>query len=252
MPFILPVRMRIEPLVGTHRLALERDGGAWRGVACLHCEPFTSYARWSVRVAELFGPSELAYLERDLHAQRRCSFVMGRVAARRALACYLDVESLVGFDIGRGVFDQPILADARAEVSISHCEGLAFGLAFPAGHQMAIDCEPIAARSAATIRSHVAAAELEACSSLGLGDAAALTLLWVAREALSKVLRCGLMTSPSTLAVERLHREAGGVIRGRFAHFPQYQVLAWVLGERVLGLVAPHRTEASLAEVTTV
>ena len=84
-------------------------------------------------VAELLAPAEAAYFA-DLHFLRRQqSFLLGRYAAKLALQCTLQEPNPKAIDIGRGVFEQPIVSYLSAKtpgVTISHCNEIAVALAW--------------------------------------------------------------------------------------------------------------------------
>ena len=76
------------------------------------------------------------------------------------------------------------------------------------------------------------------CASIDLGA----TVVWTAKEALSKALRCG-MTCPYEL-LEICGLEAcDGIYIGRFKNFGQYKFQSWQARNAVVTIVLPKRTE---------
>jgi len=91
---------------------------------------------------ELLGPTEFAYFSTLPSGRRRQSYLLGRYAAKLTLRDLLQESDFRIIEIGRGVFDQPIVLFAQKQgwgVTISHTDSLAFALAFPTGHPMGID-----------------------------------------------------------------------------------------------------------------
>ena len=75
----------------------------------------------------------------------------------------------------------------------------------------------------------------------GSTDLAA-TVVWTAKEALSKALRCG-MTCPYELLEICGLEQRDGFFLGRFKNFGQYQFQSWQRGNTVVTIVLPKKTE---------
>jgi len=91
---------------------------------------------------ELLGPTEFAYFSTLPFGRRRHGYLLGRYAAKLALRDLLQESDFRIIEIGRGVFDQPIVLFVQKKgwgVTISHTDSLAFALPFPTGHPMGID-----------------------------------------------------------------------------------------------------------------
>jgi phosphopantetheinyl transferase len=193
-----------------------------------------------------FGGEERAYWQRDLAPRRRRSFLLGRVAARRALRL-LGPGPEADRGIGCGVFGQPVVYGGGGyAVSIAHSEALAAAVAFPAGHPLAIDLELLQRDNLEAVQTVLTPEELALVKDLAPGDAAREQrlsfALWSAREALSKVLGCGFMCSAHLLAVKTLEGDAAGGWRGEFRHLGQWAFEVVANGEHMLALVRPKRT----------
>src|SRR3982074_420664 len=67
------------------------------------------------------------------------------------------------------------------------------------------------------------------------------TVIWTAKEALSKVLKCGMMCPFSLLETVALGQDASGYV-GYFRNFGQYKFHAWVLQNHVITIVLPKWT----------
>jgi 4'-phosphopantetheinyl transferase len=70
-------------------------------------------------------------------------------------------------------------------------------------------------------------------------------LLWTAKEALSKVLRCGFMIPFELLEIEMFEPNNDFAI-SYFKNFHQYQALSFPLANTLCSLVYPKKTELSL------
>lgn len=196
-------------------------------------------------------PDELRYFSSLTAARRRQSYLLGRYASKKALSPLLGSAHTTTVAILPGSFDQPVVCGTAEplDVSISHCDGLACAIAFPAGHPMAVDVEQIDPRRAEIMRSQVQPHEFEQVVRRTNSEMVACTVLWTAKEALSKALRCGMTVPLEVLAIETIEDSVWPLV-GTFRNFAQYKFLAWVGRGFVLTAVMPLRstleTEMSL------
>lgn len=206
--------------------------------------------------AEFLHPGEMRFLAGLPAARRRHSYLLGRYAAKRALAAVLPDLAPAIIEIVPGVLDQPVVRHGAREpvdVSISHCDSMACAVAFPAVFPMGVDVEQVEPGRADVMRSQILPEELALARAATASEAAACTLVWTVKEALSKALRCGLTVPFELLALERIESGRGsngaGSLVGGFRNFGQYGFHAWVTEGFVLALVLPRRStlESDLA-----
>lgn len=107
---------------------------------------------------------------------------------------------------------------------------------------MALDVEEPDAARAAIMKSQIEPGELDEAVALTESETGACTLVWTAKEALSKALKCGLTIPFELLAVDRLER-GSAYISGQFRNFGQYKFQTWRHGGVALTLVLPLRSE---------
>jgi 4'-phosphopantetheinyl transferase len=115
-------------------------------------------------------------------------------------------------------------------------------VAFPAGHPMGIDLEAIDAQRLETLRSQMSKFELAWAETAEGGEAQNCTLVWTAKEALSKVLKCGLMSPMEVLGLCDLEPVGKGRWEGHYQNFPQYKCLAWATESSVLAITLPKNS----------
>ena len=181
-------------------------------------------------------------------AAKKESFLLGRLAAKRALGALLDEPDLRQIEIRAGIYGQPLVHHPRAggaQVTLSHSHGLAVALAFPAGVPMGIDLETVAAVPAATILGELEASppELTWLVASGVDDATACCVLWSAREALGKALTVGVNSPLGVLALSEIRSDGDGAWAGRYQNFPQCRCLSQARVGRVLSLALPGVAE---------
>jgi 4'-phosphopantetheinyl transferase len=203
------------------------------------------YSRIIAQAGDFLAPQEAAYFERLRFIRRQQSYLLGRYAAKIAVQKALDEPELRELEIIHGVFGQPLVACSSRRtsgISISHCTGFAVALTFPIGHPMGIDIEKIDPDREATIRTQLSQRELEWVES-GIGARGALmTLLWTAKEALSKALTTGLMSPIEIYHLNQITPVGKGVWTGAFEKFGQYQFVGWVVDRYALSIVLPKYT----------
>lgn len=176
--------------------------------------------------------------------KRRREFLLGRVAAKQALKVLRPDLVAREVSIDAGVFQQPILCSADPNplgVSLSHGGRLAAAVAFPAGHPLGIDVEPIDDSNLSALQSQVSVDELPLATPGGT-EAERFTRVWTIKESLSKVLGCGMMTPFSLFSPVDAAFAGDGSYSGGFEHFPQYRFLSLVTSHMAFALVHPART----------
>ena len=197
---------------------------------------------------EFLAPAEAVYFAGLRYLRRQQSFLLGRYAAKLALQSLLKAADPKAIEIGRGVFEQPLISylSARApEVTISHCDEIAVALAFPSGHPMGVDIEQIDPDRVATIRSQMSPVEREWARSAGADELALSTLIWTAKEALSKALTCGLMSPMEIFNLAEFYPLGLRMWGGLFQNFGQYRFMGWLSRTVAMSVVLPKKSEAA-------
>ncbi len=229
---------------GTIDLGLERASGCLRAVFALSRDA----AGFAPDPSVILAGSELEYWRSVQSPVRKRSYLTGRDAAKQAITAYAGITDPRTLEVVSGVFNQPIVRGANLHsigVSITHSESVACAIAFPEEHPMGVDVESIDAGRAAIMERELAGTEIRTIEGSGCGSIIARVVGWTAKEALSKVLRCGLTCPYSLLTVTRVARFEGR-LTGEFESFGQYRFESWVCGELVLTMVLPRRTRLTV------
>jgi 4'-phosphopantetheinyl transferase len=195
--------------------------------------------------AEFLAPPEAAYFAGLRFLPRQQSFLLGRYAAKLALQYALQAPDLKAIEIDRGVFEQPLVSYLSAKtpgVTISHCNEIAVALAFPAGHPMGVDIERIDAARMMTIQSQLSPLECRWARAAGADEITVSTLIWTAKEALSKALTCGLMSPIEILNLSEFYPLGNRVWGGLFHNFAQYKFVGWINRTLAMSVVLPKKS----------
>lgn len=191
-----------------------------------------------------------SYQDRDIYGRLRNDDKKREFLAGRKAFSLLAEEN--GFreniELVRGVFGHPVLrGDTRIvpEVSLSHSGGVAAVLLFPAGHQMALDLERMIKDRDSRLKAIWSV--LSDKEQIRIGEVSARTgeslyTLWSQKEALSKVLKCGLSV-PFPLLETDIREEFENGQEVFFTHFHQYKGLSFTFMDQfVLTFVLPKKT----------
>lgn len=196
-------------------------------------------------VSNFLSPAEIAYLETLRFPLRRNSFLLGRCAAKKALSHCVGEPDPSRIEIVKGVFDQPVVISSgrkSAELSLSHSAGAAIALACHLGHPIGVDIEFVQDANAEFLSSCLTSHDAKLMAALPQPPPVARYLIWSMKEALSKALRCGLMTPFQVFELSSITLNSGACL-AHFSNFAQYKAHAWLIGRFVLSIVLPRKTE---------
>lgn len=224
-------------------ITLKREG--FTGRAALAWVRLSEFGIIAAQTGDFLHIEEKEVFEALQIERRRVSYLLGRFTAKSALAKCLGTEfQKSAVAIASGIFNQPVIqynSFRPRAVSISHSNRLACSLAFPESHPMAIDVEEADEDRTKIMKTQILPGELNLAESKCVSKDLAATLVWTAKEALSKALRCG-MTCPYEL-LEISDLEVKDDIRvGHFKNFGQYKFMSWHVKNTVVTMVLPRRT----------
>lgn len=229
----------------TEALILKRPEGNLKAAICFFHLPVSVSLEG---LGEDLHHQEAAYYSTLKFETRQRSYLIGRYAAKQAVASLVQEKDLRKILIEQGIFSQPVVRcgdERNIQVSITHCEELGAAVAFPEAHPMGIDLQEIDAKRREVIESQATAAEKKIVSSLSCPYDTLLTLLWTAKEALSKVIKTGL-TSPFTIFEMRTIEIQEDFFVGYFRNFAQYKTLSFEIDHHVCSLVFPKKTQIEI------
>jgi len=164
---------------------------------------------------------------------------------------------LASIAIGFGVFQFPVVkyypGGAAAnrvgpvQVGISHCDDIAVALAFPEEHPLGIDLERAGRANADTIKSYVTPGESVLIARRGIDRDIGFTIFWTMKEALTKILRTGLMVDLSLLEIDSIEIAPDALTyTATFRHLGQFKAMARCEGNYVCSVALPRETTPSL------
>jgi phosphopantetheinyl transferase len=200
----------------------------------------------NARATAILHADELQYFLPLPVVRRRVSYLLGRYAAKRALSAGLGNPAFTSINIVPGVFSNPIVCYPTGnpwQVSISHSDSLVCAIAFPTLHPMAVDVECVDPEKVPAMATQLSNTERAELVSQGMDVTTASTLLWTAKESLSKALCTGLMCPFEVFEVHSITRISPSEFEGLYRNLAQYKFRSWIYDTNILTITLPRRTE---------
>jgi len=249
----VPDRMRIEDYTRTSStvvmpIELRRADGNFTACFAMTRKGLPELA--SLRHLYL-NENDSLYFEQLRAERRQHSFLLGRYAAKTAVAALTGEQDLQQITIHSGVFTQPIVrcaSHSNVQVSIAHSGKWGAALAFPEAHPMGIDLEETHGPGHGAIATQLSDAEHALLASLHLEQMSALSLAWTAKEALSKIFRTGLMADLLVYELKSIAATQDG-FESMFKNWAQYKALSWFFDGMTCSIALPHRSSFDLTRV---
>ncbi len=201
--------------------------------------------------ANYLHAKEYDYFKLLKNQKRQTSYLLGRYCAKKALSSHTKDKNLSSWEIKNGIFEQPIIKapfmNKQIDISIAHSSVFGLALVFSSSYPMGIDLEIIDPIKINPILRYCTADEKKYISTQN-DDATLIFLFWTVKEALSKVLRTGLMTSFKLYEVNKI-KKYPNYYKSTFRHFPQYICISWQLGKILFSVVLPKNIDIDLSKI---
>lgn len=191
-------------------------------------------------------PREREHCDRLKYDQPKKNYLLGRAAAKKAIRELLPALDGQAIFVDQGVFGFPVVkgeAVQNIQVSISHCDNKGIAMAFPEDHPLGIDLEKVDRDKKDAMMYTMTPQELKQEWERGLAYEQYCTIVWTAKEALSKIFRTGLMLDFKLAELDQLAK-TGVFYTSSFKHFPQYKAVSYCSGVYVCSVVFPKNSEA--------
>lgn len=211
---------------------------------------FCYYPLWEhyQEIIKYLHPDERKYYETLKFEKRIRSYLIGRLTAKQAVAALTGETDLTRISIQSGIFTQPIVNlvdNQNIKVSITHCDDFGAAVAFPEAHPLGIDLEKIYRDKTEVLERQMTQTEKELIQKQPYSYETMLTLLWTAKEALSKVLKTGLMTPFRIYEIEKIEIMDNHLL-SFYRNFAQYKTVSFHIGNYLCSIVHPLKTDMSL------
>ena len=187
---------------------------------------------------------EKKYLNKLSYEKRIWSFLLGRISSKLALNELVSVSNFSSIHIKAGVFGFPVLYCEKAtnfQTSITHTDKIAGAIVFPEEHPLSIDIEKVERSKLKAIKSVLTSEEEALLHSNNLNNSNGITMLWSAKEALSKLLKTGMMLDFKFLEIDRIINENESTTL-YFKNFGQYKAVCTTNSEYAIAIALPKLT----------
>ncbi|MEL7146309.1 MAG: 4'-phosphopantetheinyl transferase superfamily protein [Bacteroidota bacterium] len=175
---------------------------------------------------------------------RKISYLLGRLSAKKALEVINPEAILQDVHIGQGVFQFPVgrfQSGPNFQFCISHCEEIGVALAYPEEHPIGIDIEKINSKSLDALESQFTAEEKQYLSALKLDMLTGLTMLWTAKEALSKIFRTGMMMDFHVFELKNIEWRGNHFV-SEYKNCGQYKAISIIRQDYACTMTIPGRS----------
>jgi 4'-phosphopantetheinyl transferase len=220
-------------------LHFQRSETLFRSSLCLSAIPFTT-----LKDLNILHPNEHIYYDSLFVDKRKYSYLLGRYAVKKALHKLLNCKNINDIDVRSTIFNQPIYYSentAPAYISISHTDSLGACTASQIEHPITIDIEEIDGSQTKNMLKLFTSNEINLIGSSKINSTELATILWSAREALSKILTCGFTASPHVLEVSTVENH-DTYTTTTFQHFKQYSCSSFTVDNHILSIVHPKNS----------
>ncbi|WP_156130457.1 4'-phosphopantetheinyl transferase family protein [Paenibacillus durus] len=211
------------------------------------CLVITDFADISGKDAEnTLHPQELSYYRQLTFPKKAQSYLIGRYAAKYAISSLLGNINVKYIRIENGFFGQPMIVgyplERGVQVSISHSGLLGAAISFFEDCPTGVDIEVVNAANSSLLYKTISVREQELLVLLPIAQEVSLTLLWTAKEALSKAIRTGFTLDLEILEVKQIIVADSGY-EVNFSHFPHFRVISHHYNDYIFSIAFPYKKD---------
>jgi len=192
---------------------------------------------------EFLHHSELEFFDQIKYEHKRKNFLQSRHLAKSILSKYLKEANLSKIAIFHGVFNQPLIdypTNKIPTISISHTQTLAACIVSPSIFPIGIDIEKITENSKENITSQTTLHEKRNLKYKE-DDNIFYTRIWTVKEALSKVLKTGIMSPFKIFEIKDIIYTKNYTI-SKFSNFNQYHAISYHYEQNILSYIIPSNS----------
>lgn len=195
-------------------------------------------------ITDYLHVNEINYFKKLQFEKRQYNYLLGRYCAKVALTAYLNMYDSTEIEISIGALGQPVVVGSKnLQISISHTNDSASVIVFPELYPMGIDIETCGTKESDAIHTTLTATEKKHLATKGITNGH--LLLWTAKEALSKALKCGLTIPLDILEIKEILCINSYYI-STFTNFPQYKGISYEIDNKILSIVVPTQIPSDI------
>lgn len=194
------------------------------------------------KIDDFLHPEEKLYYETLQYPLRQKSYLLGKIAPKIALLQHYPELHAKTIKLQHGILGFPYVATPdliKNSISISHSNDTGIAIAFDQSEIIGIDIEEISASRVETIKSELTSKEIAIIESLNINIVTAYTMAWTIKEALSKVLRCGMLIDFKLLEIANIKKTENYFI-ANFVNFTVFKAVAFKIANNGCAIVLPQ------------
>lgn len=182
--------------------------------------------------------------------RRKLSYLLGKIACKKALKkIHPEICSKQIF-IDKGVFEQPIVRmpiPSNLKTTISHCQSIGIALVFDENQPLGVDIEEIDQTRYKAYESCLHKNELYLLKNIS-DQTLYLTIFWTIKEALSKVLMTGLTYSLQNFEIDIISQISHTRFDSTFKNIIQYKASSFHFNNYVCSVIYPAKSSIDFSE----
>ncbi|MNO12296.1 4'-phosphopantetheinyl transferase superfamily protein [compost metagenome] len=198
------------------------------------------------------GPLDyLSTVEREQYfsfkyPKRRNSYLLSKLSCKMAVAS--DDDDLTAIVIHHGVMRQPIVEGSERRITITHCDTMGAAIDYDPRLLIGVDIELVDIKAMDALARITSTEEHMLVHELGLQPSTFLTLLWTAKEAMSKVIQTGFTVPTELFEVKECVWKERCII-SQFKNFPPFKAISILREKYVFTLVLPAKAMTEMGEI---
>ncbi|MCT4598811.1 MAG: 4'-phosphopantetheinyl transferase superfamily protein [Vallitalea sp.] len=191
-----------------------------------------------------FSENELNQIAKYHVSKRKMQYILGRYAMKTAVNNLISHNNMI--EIGYGLLGYPIVSrtNQAIEITLSHCENEAIAIAFNKDIMLGIDIEKINIERQDVLEKVTTNREHIINEKINLPSITFMTLIWTAKEALSKAIKTGFTVDMEIFQVKNIF-EKGGVYYIDFLYFPTFSAIGKVVKDKIVTIAYVKKIDMS-------
>lgn len=198
-----------------------------------------------VRLSQFLTPTEIKQINQSKYQSKKHSLYLSRISAKFAISPWNPDLSLSEIQISNGVFSQPFIQCSHIQnisISITHCKNIGVTVSYPEELLIGVDLEVSSKQIFKIISRQLTTQELTLFNAFSLSQEHLSTILWTAKEALSKALHIGFTSELRLFAISSIRYVSNQYIC-QFQHFPQFKAYSISFEGFILTIVLPYHAK---------
>ena len=189
---------------------------------------------------------EKKYYNQLKYEARKVSYLLGRISSKRALASFMDNDKQEIF-IDKGIFHYPIIKNNNKNltVTITHTKYVGASAAVEEHYPIGIDIEVIDINHLKSIKSQMTEQEINLVENCQWEEHEGVIAIWTMKEALSKALKIGFLTSLKMYEVNSLDCDNNCII-SKYKNFAMFEAKTFKLNRSIFTICYPNKCNLML------